>query len=73
VAPVGTPRLPAPPPPHSRAGPEPRAWGSREPRPWLLVEKDDLAKLDPPLPLVEYARDAELREGYVLLGPPSGG
>lgn len=50
-----------------------RAWVAREERPWLLVQKDDLAKLDPPLPLVEVARDAELRKGYVLLGPPGGG
>jgi len=50
-----------------------RAWASREARPWLVIRKDVLEKLDPPLPLVEVARDAEVRQGYALLGPPSGG
>ena len=37
---------------------------------WLLIEKDDLAKLEPPLPLDEVARDDSRRDGYVLLGRP---
>lgn len=48
-----------------------RAFVDRPGRIWLLAEKDDLAKLDPPLPLVEYARDEERKDGYVLLGRAS--
>ena len=48
------------------------AFAQRRGRVWLLVEKDDLAKLPAPLPLVEVARDAELVEGYVLMTNPAG-
>ena len=37
-------------------------------RRFLLAQRDDLAKLPPPpLPVREVARDADLREGYLLL------
>jgi 4-amino-4-deoxy-L-arabinose transferase-like glycosyltransferase len=41
-------------------------------RKWLLIERDDLARLAEPLPLVEVARDRNLRDGYVLLTDPGG-
>ena len=44
-----------------------RAFAARPEKVWLLIEKDDLAKLVPPLPLVEAARDDGRRDGYVLL------
>jgi hypothetical protein len=47
-----------------------RAFVARPGKVWLLAEKDDLAKLDPPLPLVEVARDEERTDGYVLLTRP---
>jgi 4-amino-4-deoxy-L-arabinose transferase-like glycosyltransferase len=34
---------------------------------WLLAERDDLAELDRPLPLVEVARDGDVADGYLLL------
>jgi 4-amino-4-deoxy-L-arabinose transferase-like glycosyltransferase len=52
-------------------------FARRPGRVWVLAQRDDLAKLEAPLPLVEVARDADLREGYVLLtqrpGPRRGG
>lgn len=44
-----------------------RAFVAREGRVWLLIEKDDLERLEPPLALIEVARDADRRDGYVLL------
>lgn len=44
-----------------------RAFVAREGRVWLLIEKDDLERLEPPLALTEVARDADRRDGYVLL------
>jgi hypothetical protein len=52
-----------------------RAFASRPGRVWVFIERDDLEKLDPPLPLVEVARGADPRDGYVLLSqasPPAG-
>jgi 4-amino-4-deoxy-L-arabinose transferase-like glycosyltransferase len=41
-------------------------------RVWLLIQRDEIAKLKQPLPpLVEVARDADLREGYLLLTRPA--
>ncbi len=37
---------------------------------WLLIERDNLAALDPPLDLVEVSRDDDLRQGHVLLTTP---
>ena len=37
---------------------------------WLLIERDNLAKLDKPLGLVEVAREIDPAEGYVLLTQP---
>jgi hypothetical protein len=35
---------------------------------WLLIQRDDLADLKHPLPpMTEIARDADIREGYILL------
>ena len=39
-------------------------------RKWLLIERDDLAKLERPLPLVEVARDGDPFDGYLLLTDP---
>lgn len=40
---------------------------ARPERVWLLIQRDDLARLEQPLPpLVEVARDADTKEGYVL-------
>lgn len=47
-----------------------RAFAARPGRIWLLAERDDLAKLDPPLPLVEVARDSDALQGHVLLTSP---
>jgi 4-amino-4-deoxy-L-arabinose transferase-like glycosyltransferase len=47
-----------------------RAFAARPGKVWLLIEQDDLEILDPPLPLVEVARDADVKEGYVLLTRP---
>jgi 4-amino-4-deoxy-L-arabinose transferase-like glycosyltransferase len=39
---------------------------------WLLIQRDEIAKLKQPLPpLTEVARDADVREGYVLLTRPA--
>lgn len=37
---------------------------------WVLAQRDDLARLDEPLPLKPVAFDQDIREGYVLLGKP---
>lgn len=47
-----------------------RDFAARPERVWLLIEKDDLAKLEPPLALDEVARDDSRSDGYVLLGRP---
>ncbi len=45
-----------------------RAFVHRPGRIWLFADTDDLEKIDPPLPLVEVAREADPWEGgYVLL------
>ncbi|HVR97822.1 MAG TPA: glycosyltransferase family 39 protein [Thermoanaerobaculia bacterium] len=44
-----------------------REYARRPGRVWLLIQRDDLQKLKEPLPLVEVARDADLREGYLLM------
>jgi hypothetical protein len=49
-----------------------REFVRRPGRKWLLIERDDLARLAEPLPLVEVARDRNLRDGYVLLTDPGG-
>jgi len=43
---------------------------ARPGRIWLLIERDDLAKLDEPLPLVEVARDQDEKDGYILMTRP---
>ncbi len=48
-----------------------RAFVARPGRVWLLAEKDSLEKLDPPLPLVEVARDDDRPRGYALLTRPA--
>lgn len=47
-----------------------RAFAARPGPVWLVIEKDRLAALDPPLPLVAVAHDVELHHGYVLLTSP---
>ena len=47
------------------------AFARRPGRVWLLAERDSLARLGEPLPLVEVARDNDLRQGYILLTSPS--
>lgn len=48
-----------------------RAYVNRPGRVWLLIQRDDLARLDPPLPpMREVARDADEKEGYLLLTRP---
>ncbi len=47
-----------------------RAFASRPGRVWLLLRKDQVAELQPPLGLVEIARDADDRRGWVLLTKP---
>lgn len=48
-----------------------RAYIARPGRIWLLIQRDDLARLEPPLPpLREVARDPDEEEGYVLLTRP---
>lgn len=46
------------------------AFAARPGPVWLLAERDDLAELAEPLPLVEVARDRDLVDGYVLLTRP---
>lgn len=47
-----------------------RAFAARPGRVWVLIQRDALAKLKRPLPLVEVARDADVVDGYVLLRSP---
>lgn len=47
-----------------------RAYLARPGRVWLLAQKDDFSRLGNLPPLVEVARDAEPREGYILLLKP---
>jgi len=47
-----------------------RAFAARPGRVWVLIQRTSLAKLEPPLPLVEVARDADVVDGYVLLRSP---
>lgn len=48
-----------------------RAFVNRPGRVWLLIQRDDLARVDPPLPpMREVARDADEKEGYLLLTKP---
>jgi 4-amino-4-deoxy-L-arabinose transferase-like glycosyltransferase len=47
-----------------------RAFLARPGRAWLLAQKDDLSRLRNLPPLVEVARDAEPKEGYILLLKP---
>lgn len=47
-----------------------RAFAARPGRVWVLAQRDDWHRLDPPLPLVEVARDRDPREGYLLLAKP---
>jgi 4-amino-4-deoxy-L-arabinose transferase-like glycosyltransferase len=47
-----------------------RAFAARPGRLWLVIKKEELAKLQPPLPLVEVARDADESEGFALLTKP---
>lgn len=47
-----------------------QAFARRPGKVWVLAERDDLAKLATPLPLVEVARSPEPKEGYVLLTTP---
>jgi hypothetical protein len=50
---------------------EVRAFMDRPGRGWLVAERDDWRQLDPPPPLVEVDRDADPREGYLLLTEPA--
>ena len=47
-----------------------RDFAARPGRVWVLAQRDDWAKLTSPPPLVEVARDADPREGYLLLAKP---
>jgi len=47
-----------------------RRFAARPGRKWLLIERDDLARLEAPLPLVEVARDQDRRDGYLLMTDP---
>lgn len=47
-----------------------REFVERPGRKWLLIERDDLAELDEPLPLEEVARDRDRRDGYLLMTDP---
>ncbi|MCZ7651286.1 MAG: hypothetical protein M5U13_09050 [Thermoanaerobaculia bacterium] len=52
------------------------AFAARRDRVWLLAQRDDLARLERPLPLVEVVRDADPRQGYILMTQapaPAGG
>ncbi len=44
-----------------------RAFARSPGRVWILAQRDDLAKLDPPLHLREVARDPDPKGGYLLL------
>ena len=43
------------------------AFAARPGTVWLLIERDDLRKLERPLPLHEVARDTAREDGYVLM------
>lgn len=45
-------------------------YASRPGRVWVLAQRDDLAKLDEPLPLKPVIADPDIWQGYVLLGKP---
>jgi hypothetical protein len=50
-----------------------REFVRRPGRKWLLIERDDLARVQESggaLPLVEVARDRDPREGYLLMTDP---
>ena len=47
-----------------------REFAARGERVWLLIERDELASLAPPLDLVEVARDSDWEEGHLLLTTP---
>lgn len=53
-------------------GTEEELWDfvARPGRIWLLIERDDLEKLDEPLPLTEVARDGDPKDGYILMTRP---
>jgi 4-amino-4-deoxy-L-arabinose transferase-like glycosyltransferase len=44
-----------------------RQFAAQPNRVWILAQRDDLAKLNPPLPLREVARDPDPKTGYLLL------
>jgi len=47
-----------------------RAFVARPGRVWVLAQRDDWRRLEPPLPLVEVARDGDAHHGYLLLARP---
>ena len=48
-----------------------RRYVARTDRPvWLLIERDNLERLSPPLDLVEVARDHDPEQGHILLTTP---
>jgi 4-amino-4-deoxy-L-arabinose transferase-like glycosyltransferase len=47
-----------------------RAYVARPERVWLLIERDELAALDPPLSMVEVTRDDDWEQGHVLMTTP---
>jgi 4-amino-4-deoxy-L-arabinose transferase-like glycosyltransferase len=47
-----------------------REFAARPGRVWLLVGRRELERFDPPLPLVEVARDLDPIEGHILLTKP---
>jgi 4-amino-4-deoxy-L-arabinose transferase-like glycosyltransferase len=49
-----------------------RAFAARPGRVWVLAQRDDLARVAQPPPLVEVARDADVEEGYLLLSNAPG-
>jgi 4-amino-4-deoxy-L-arabinose transferase-like glycosyltransferase len=47
-----------------------RAYAARSGRVWLLIKKEEIGKLQPPIGMVEVARDADETEGFALLTRP---
>lgn len=47
-----------------------REFAARPERVWLLIERDEMKRFDPPLPLIEVARDLDPLEGHILLTQP---
>jgi 4-amino-4-deoxy-L-arabinose transferase-like glycosyltransferase len=45
-------------------------FARRPGRVWLLAKRRPLSKLEEPLPLVEVARDQDMKEGYILFRTP---